>query len=344
MFSCSRNQQPDSGDELDRDRDRDRDDRDDSEQRSSRAGGGQCKGKENCEELCEQLFGRGQKKTKCIALTVNEVEAMHLAFNDDSDGDEGFLVNPDYEDDLEKSDLHPDDIYNVLKIDDSYWSDLIDDYSTGEAKDVMLWLAEDSDIFEAVERALKDEDDEMDFLADLFKQAGSNVASALTLKLGKDSDPEDTFMTLTIDSSLRDVAHQVLIDHCLKDANSSNSWYPYSRRVADGRQVASCSGDACQIPNVDYQKSACALGEVYCKKDGRGDYIFEESFESILDAVTNDLSDYITEPPVRSKPKSALGFDNDNNKEEDDIEKVCQAFCPLWSNIRTVEYRPTTCR
>lgn len=343
LFSCTQKGSSDPNDGRDYEDDDNDDDRD--TEQTSRKGGGNCEGKDSCEELCEQLFG-GSKKTKCIELTVNEVKGMHSAFNDDDDGEEGILVNPDYEDDLKNSDIFPDDVYNAMKIDDNIWSDLIDDYSTSEAKDVMLWLANNPNIFKSVERALRDDDDELNFLADLFKEAGSNssepISSALTIKLGKDSEPEDTFMALTSDSNLRDRTHQLLIDECLSESNNTTSglnialYYPYSA-------PRNCKGDACEIPNIDYQKSACALGEVYCKKDSRDKYIFEDTFGSILDAVSNDLSDYITEPPQDRRPKSALDFDSDNNKEEDEIEDVCEALC-LKLHTRFQINRPDTCK
>ena len=68
-----------------------------------------------CEDQCDDLF-RGRDVDVCIEdMTVNEVQGMFNAF----DEDKGELEDPDEEDDLKH--VHPDDIRNALDIDKRIW-------------------------------------------------------------------------------------------------------------------------------------------------------------------------------------------------------------------------------
>ena len=128
-------------------------------ERSTRAGGGSCDGDNDCEDRCDDLFN-GRDYDKCLDLSVNEVQGMWNAFDEDG----GVLEDPD-EDELE--DVHPDDIRNALDIDERIWDNFIDDYGTSEANDVLYWIATNECIYEAIEDGF-DEDDMKGFMADIF--------------------------------------------------------------------------------------------------------------------------------------------------------------------------------
>ena len=304
--------------------DRDRgDDRRDPEPRPTRAGGGECEGDEDCEEQCDELFGSGSDEKECLELTQNEVEAMFEAFNDD----DGILADPD-DDDLK--DVYPEDIENLFEIDDNVWNKLIRKYSNSEAKDVLLWIAEDTDIFSAIS-SLDDDDDE-DFLRDLLKESGSgDISNTLTQKIG--DEYEDNFIYIAQREGNDDaveLAHEILLNDCISD-------------VHEGVSSSNLIYTAARIPDEDYRDAACTLGEVYCKKRG-SDYIFEDVFDELVENA-DGLQDYIESERTRDKPKQGLGLEDDS----DELEKVCREFCDRTSTGRTGSgswtstVKPTVC-
>ena len=310
--SCSRRPAPAAPRVNDRDDDRDdrRDDRSRREEpRVSREGGGDCEGDEDCEEQCDELFGSGSDEKECLELTKNEVTAMFEAFNDE----DGILADPD-DDDLK--DIYPEDIENLFEIDDNVWRKLIRKYSKSEAKDVLVWIAEDREIFAAIS-SLDDDDDE-DFLRDLLKESGTgDISSILLAKIG--DEYEDNFIYLAQRESNDDaveLAHDILLDDCISDV--------------DGDRATSAKVyTAARIPDEDYREAACTLGEVYCKRRGN-EYIFEDVFDELVDNA-DGLLDYIEDERTTSHPKQSLGLEDDG----DELEEVCEEFCDRTSSGRT---------
>ena len=174
----------------------------------TREGGGICDGDDDCEDQCDDLFG-GRDYQECLDLTVNEVQGMWNAF----DEDDGILEDPD-EDDLE--DVHPDDIRNALDIDENIWDDFIDDYRSDDANNVLYWIATDECVYEAIDDGF-DEDDMQGFMSDIFKQTDSNLISAALEPLGDDADDDETFLYLADaegNDEAVDLVHELLWEEC----------------------------------------------------------------------------------------------------------------------------------
>ncbi len=323
--SCQRNQNRgiDDRDRRDRGYDTDRDvtrrDRGSSTsssscERSTREGGGVCENDDDCDDQCDDLFN-SRDYQECLDLTVNEVQGMWNAF----DEDDGILEDPD-EDDLE--DVHPDDIKNALDIDERIWDDFIDDYGTSEAGDVLYWIATDECIYEAIDDGF-DEDDMQGFMSDIFKQADNNLISAALEPLGDDADDDETFLYLA-DAEGNDKAvelvHELLWEKCLDEAPSSKK----SLYTA--------------VEEEDDENSACLLGELYCKQED-DEYIFEDVFESVVD---NELDNFIRGGSSGgSNYRDGLGI---TSSDYDDLEEVCLVVCGNSGNkIGSGNTRPSTC-
>ena len=276
-------------------RNNDRNDNDDrrSSGDSSLAGGGDCSKDDDCEEYCDELFTHRDATDDCLDLSVDEVEAIYDAFEEDN----GFLAEPDGRNgDLD--DVQPEAIELAQEIEDDIWTDLIDDYTRGEAEDVMEWMAEDSAIFAAVTRSLEKDKDVDSFLEKLLKRFQSNVETALTEEIGYDAEPEETFMYRARDNrDLLEFTHAVLLQNC------SGSYSDVSEEVDE--------------------ESACSLGEVYCKQDDDDNYIFEDVFEEIVQSADRSLQDYIEADSGTNKVQG-LEVDDDDST---DIEVVCEALC-----------------
>ena len=301
----------------DRDRDRNvRSDRDDERStRTSRAGGGSCEGDRDCEDKCEDLFTGSRDRGACEDLTVNEVEGMFNAFEED----DGILARPK-EDDLD--DVHPDDIENALKIDESLWSDLAKDYTRSQAKEVLYWIASDSDVFEAISDSV-DEDDQDDLFIDIFQEVDDSLTEALRTKLG--DDDEENFIYLADNSgnnSAVNYIHDLLIEGaCLGSASQLST--------AERNMYIS-------ITEEDFRGPACALGEVYCLEVD-DDYILENAFTTISDG---DLEEFV-EGGSSNSYTDGLGIDD---RDSDDLEEVCNVVCGSGNNrIYAGSTRPGSC-
>jgi len=164
VFSSCRNQTNNNNDVQGRDRDYVSNNNDDKERagrcRPQPKEGGSCDNDDECIEQCDDLFG-GRDYDECIEdFSVNEVQGMWYAFDDD----EGLLEDPE-EDELE--DIHSDAIRNALSLDGKIWDSFINGYSTSEAKDVLYWIANDKCIYEAIADSF-DADDTERFIAVRF--------------------------------------------------------------------------------------------------------------------------------------------------------------------------------
>ena len=271
--------------------------------KSSRAGGGLCEGDDDCEEWCEDLFGGRKDRDECMELSVNEVEGMYDAFEEKK----GILAEPD-EDDLDE--VYGEDIENALDIDDGIWEELVDDYNTKEAGYVLEWIAEEEDISDAIDSSL-DDDEEEDLFDNLFEQYASTVIRAMLKEFDRDNEDSLFIPTAQGNDNLIEIAHKLLAESCVGDS-STQSLY---------------RGD--RVDN-EFQKTACTLGEVYCKQDD-GDYLFEDVFEDIVNA-DDALEEYISE----ELPESGEDID------EDEIDEVCPEFCDEFQTGNN--NRPVQCR
>ncbi len=286
-------------------------------ERSTREGGGSCDSDDDCEDQCDDLFG-GRDYQECLDLSVNEVQGMWNAF----DEDEGTLEDPD-EDDLE--DIHPDDIRNALDIDDRIWDSFIDDYGTSEANDVLYWVATNECIYEAIEDSF-DEDDVESFMEDIFLQADSAGLIAAALEpLGDEADDDETFLYLA-DQEGNDKAVELMHDLLWEECLSSNSVTTAQRDMYD------------DVEESDDQNSACLLGEFYCERvDNK--YILEDVFEDLVD---NELDNYIRGGDNNSDYTDGLEI---ASSDYNDLEEVCMVVCDTAANggIRKGQAEPSAC-
>ena len=268
--------------------------------RASRAGGGDCEGEDDCEDQCKDLFSSNSKREDCEELSVNEVDGMFIAFEED----DGYLAEPD-DDDLEE--IHPEDIENALDIDDRVWTDLIKEYSSAEAEDVLYWIATEEDIYDAIDSSL-DKDDLENFFKDLLKELNINTFTDFINK-SLDKDDEDNFLVLAYNADESESAASFIIeranDDCIKSAAPTNQ-----------NKYNSITGDD------DRKKGACLLGEVLCREDG-GDHIYEDVFEFVVEDISA-LEDYIEKGSASTGTtgyRDGLGEEDDS----DDIDDVCAA-------------------
>ena len=325
--SCQRNQATNNDDSGNRRVTRDRGDDDTKTTtsrntdstcaQSTRKGGGSCDGDDDCEDQCDDLFN-GRDQEECLDLSVNEVQGMWNAF----DEDKGILEDPD-DDELEE--IHPEDIRNALDINERIWDDFIDDYGTSEAGDVLFWIATNECIYEALDDIF-DEDDLEGLLADIFDQVDNGGLMAAALEpLGDEADDDETFLYLA-DQEGNDKAvelvHELLWDQCL----ASNQGVTAARRAMYNR-----------VTETDDKSSACLLGELYCKQEDE-DYIFEDVFENV---VKNELDNFIRGGDGASYT-DGLGI---ASSDYDDIEEVCSIICASSGNNRIYSgsTKPATC-
>lgn len=271
-------------------------------ERSTREGGGNCDGDDDCEDQCDDLFN-GRDYQNCLDLSVNEVQGMWNAF----DEDKGILEDPD-EDEL--PDIHPDDIRNALDIDENIWDKFIRDYND-DAGDVLYWIADDECIYEAIEDSF-DEDDMESFMEDLFLQMNSNLIDAALEAIGDDPDDDENFIYLADQSGNEraiDLVHELLWEECVSHAKSSAMYNA--------------------ITDSEDKKSACLLGEFYCAQESE-DYIFEDLFEEVVD---NELDSYIRDDSG-SDYKGGLDI---TSSDYDDLEVVCgDVICNNSTSVRRI--------
>ncbi|MDE0151829.1 MAG: hypothetical protein OXK80_04970 [Bdellovibrionales bacterium] len=274
-------------------------------EQSTREGGGNCEGDNDCEDQCDDLFN-GRDYEECLDLSVNEVQGMWNAF----DEDKGILEDPD-DDDLE--DIHPEDIKNAMEIDDSLWDQFVDDYSTSEAGDVLYWIADDECIYEAIEDSFDEQDDLENFMEDLFDQVDNGgLIAAAKEPLGDDPKDDDNFLVLarqTGNDRAVDLIHELLWEECISDTSST----AYN-----------------SIQDDDDQNSACLLGELYCTLDSDDDYIFEDVFDDVVD---NEIDNFI-------RGGSTSGFADGlgiASSDYDDLDVVCGDVICSSSDSRRIQ-------
>ncbi len=264
----------------------------------TRVGGGSCERDDDCEEQCEDLFGSRTKREDCLELSVNEVEGMFLAFEDN----DGYLAEPD-EDDLPE--VQPEDIENALDIDGGLWGELIEDYSRSQAKRVLYWIATEGDIYDAIDSSF-DDGDLKRFFNDLLDEFGSNsFIDFITTTL--DRDKEDNFVVLSFNAD-EDSGASFLLEEALDDCRENA---PAGQQTSKYTHV-----------DEDFRDAACLLAEALCDED-KGDYIFRDVFEYILEEIV-DLEDYIRAGSA-SSTHATTHRDGLEVDDYEDINDVCRA-------------------
>ena len=113
----------------------------------------------DCEEQCKDIYSRRADREDCEELTVRQVEVLVKLHEALEDPDDDVLADLDLED---------FDVYLNVSIEP--FDKLIRRYSSREAKEVLLWIAENEDVTEIIE----DEDDDYKNLASLLDKLESN--------------------------------------------------------------------------------------------------------------------------------------------------------------------------
>ena len=129
---------------------------------------GECEGDRDCEEICDDIFDRRRDREDCEELSIATVERFDEVYK--------LLEDPD-EDDL--PDINPEDLSALISISIEPLDDLVGGYSSREAKEVAIWIAENSDIAEVFES----EDDDFKLFEAIFKEIGSTATNGLERSL-----------------------------------------------------------------------------------------------------------------------------------------------------------------
>ena len=148
---------------------------------TTRRGGGECEGDRDCEEICDDIYDRRADREDCEELSVAAVESLEIVYE--------LLEDPD-EDDL--VDIDPTDFEALIDISIEPVDDLFGRYSSREAREVAVWIAENPDIA----AILQDEDDDFQLFEAIFREIGSN-GNALD-GLGRTITGGDNFMEILI--------------------------------------------------------------------------------------------------------------------------------------------------
>ena len=335
-----------------------------------RDGGGDCtddsaRNEDSCQDKCDKIFGGRTDRNKCYKLTQDAVEGMFKAFNEE----DGYLLEGEV-DDLDL--VSCTDISNMLNIDEGdQWFDLIrkSGFGSSEAKDTLLWLAENPAIYKVVDKELDDDDIES-LLTQLLRKIGSggSITAGLLRDIGGDSNKEETFIYLALNADNKDAAKEAIKllndeNYCFKDVPRTSNF---------SCETPPSTGTTCGEGNTIYDKTsgrflmeathrfaACALGEVFCAveegvnrvhQDADVTYLFDGVFVDLLD-VADDLEDYIENSApniVQNGSQAIRGGLNLSSDDAEDIEEVCEAFCQRFvpsnkTNVNRDKY-PKYCR
>ena len=120
------------------------------------------KDKEYCEDICNDIYKQRKDRRECEELEIHLIEDLKEVYEALEDGDEDDFRSIDY------------DLFDTyLNTGISGLDDIIDDYTSREAEEFLLWLIEDRDFAEIFIK----EDDDYKVLEALFKQIDKNYNS-----------------------------------------------------------------------------------------------------------------------------------------------------------------------
>ena len=132
-----------------------------------------CEGDRDCEEICDDIFRRRSDREDCEELTVGAVEKLEDVYE--------YLEDPD-DDDLPSIDSA--DLDALISISIEPIDRLFSRFSKGEAEDVAIWIAENNDVANILEK----EDDELKLFEAIFEEIGSDTLDGLEDSLtGRDN-------------------------------------------------------------------------------------------------------------------------------------------------------------
>ena len=178
------------------------------------------KDRKDCEEICKDIYKDRGDRNECEELEVNLIEDLKEVYEALEDGDE---------DDFREIDSELFDAYLNTGI--SGLDDIIEDYSSREAKEFLLWLIDDQDISNIFIK----EDDDYKILITLFKAIESNYdekGDTWTV-FDEKIDSSDTLMELVLESGSEEIMDWFLSyindinTECDKDTESEACFQVY---------------------------------------------------------------------------------------------------------------------
>ena len=124
--------------------------------------GPKCKGDDDCEDICDDIYNSRRDREDCEELSISQVKKLEDLHE--------VLEDPDL-DDLEDIDVKDLDVYVNISI--SPLDKLVSRYSSRESREFLAWLALNTD----AARIVKKEDDDFEILITLLEEVGGIVTT-----------------------------------------------------------------------------------------------------------------------------------------------------------------------
>lgn len=156
-----------------------------------------CEGDRTCEGMCDDIFDSSRYRKECYELSEDDVEDMLDSYK--------LLKSPD-EDDLDELDI--DSLSAIHDIDDDVLKELIEDFSSNETEDFLVWLYEDDEAQEEVRDFFFNDvgRDDYEILNILLKNMDSNVIRAFNENI----DGSDSFLEYLLDEAEEDLIEETI--------------------------------------------------------------------------------------------------------------------------------------
>ena len=226
----------------------------------------------DCFDQCRDIYTRRADKNDCEELSIDQIERLVEIHE--------FLEDSD-EDDLPSIDPEDFDVY--LNISIQPLDQLVRKYNKSEAKDFVVWLIKDEDIFDIFQK----EDDEYDtFESVLESVSGTNIPNGDTSL--------DNIVTI-YDPFLERIESGDKLMELAIDSGNENIVEWFMEYIFEKSEV-------CQ-----HQELAVGCFEIYCKigedidEDYRDDWLsyykFEDYLDEIIERGTNRRDPSTIEPP-----------------------------------------------
>ena len=241
-----------------------------------------CEDDSRCEDLCDDLNDDfGYSRRTCEDLQVSEVEALAEISE--------ALEDPD-EDEL--SGVDPEGLVVLLEEFQSQAEKLVAKYSTNETKDVLTWIAQNSDIA----KIFADEDEEYQVFKEILAQLDSVQEEALTDTIYDG----DSFVEIAVDENTE--ALELINEIFNEDCETSSS---------DNDAVTRCTF-----------RKYCSLSDDISDYT-REDYLDYSELEELVSTILDDFRP--SNPPTWWTADVNDVDDVDNDWGDDSWENVCNS-------------------